>query len=62
MKNISYGTSVYQVPDTTNPRGFYPETDDKGRPTGRLLDSGNWKRRRNKRYRAVRDGQASSED
>ncbi|MFI6737418.1 hypothetical protein ACIBI9_31210 [Nonomuraea sp. NPDC050451] len=62
MKTVVWMSSTYHFPTDANDRGFFPEKDEKGRPTGRLLDSGNWNRRRNKRYQAIRNGFITPED
>jgi hypothetical protein len=62
VKTVVWMSSTYHFPKDANDRGFVPEKDEKGRPTGRLLDSGNWRRRRNKRYEAIRHGLISVED
>lgn len=59
---VVWMSSTYHFPEGANDRGFVPERDKKGHPTGRLLDSGNWNRRRNKRYQAIRNGFISVED
>lgn len=60
MRVVVWISSTYLFPKDANDRGFYPEKDQNGRPTGRLLDSGNWKRRRNIRYEAIRRGLVSA--
>lgn len=62
MRTVVWMSSSYTFPDDANDRGFYPEKDEKGRPTGRLLDSGNWSRRRNKRYKAISNGFISTKE
>lgn len=62
MRTVVWMTSTYRFPKDANARGFYPEKDENGNPTGRLLDSGNWNRRRKQRYEAIRRGIISSED
>lgn len=62
MRTVVWMSSTYTFPDDANDRGFYPEKDPKGRPTGRLLDSGNWNKRRKQRYRAVSNGFVSPKE
>jgi hypothetical protein len=62
MRTVVWMSSTYHFPDDANDRGFVPEKDDKGRPTGRLLDSGNWNRRRKARYRAIANGIISTKE
>lgn len=59
---VVWMSSYYTFPAGSNERGFYPEKDGKGNPTGRLLDSGNWKRRRKHRYEAIRRGFISTSE
>lgn len=59
---VVWGSSVYHFPAGSNERGFKPEMDSKGRPTGRLVDTGNWSKRRNKRYEAIHRGFISVTD
>jgi hypothetical protein len=54
--NVTWMSSTYQFPSDANERGFYPEKDEKGKTTGRLIDSGNWRKRRNKRFKAIANG------
>lgn len=62
MRVVVWMSSSYIFPDDANDRGFYPEKDEKGKPTGRLLDSGNWQKRRNKRFRAISNGFLSTKE
>lgn len=62
MKTVVWCSSTYHFPDDANERGFYPEKDEKGNPTGRLVDSGNWKKRRKNRYDAIRNGLISASE
>ena len=62
MRTVVWMSSSYHFPDDANERGFVPEKDSQGRPTGRLLDSGNWQHRRNKRYQAIANGFISVKD
>ena len=62
MRTVVWMTSTYHFPDDANERGFVPEKDENGRPTGRLIDTGNWNRRRNKRYRAILNGFVSAKE
>lgn len=54
--NVTWMSSTYQFPQDANERGFVPEKDKDGKPTGRLIDSGNWRKRRKNRFEAVSNG------
>lgn len=59
---VVWGSSVYHFPAGSNERGFKPELGSNGMPTGRLVDTGNWRKRRNKRYAAIFNGHISVRD